>query len=110
MVGVGEMDSVITIKHYVITKDEATGKLSKAISKTLTKWAKVVQLSESKILQNAGIYYTSSYKITTLIDTQNKTKNNDIIILPSGEVLNVGAVIMKEIGRLWIEEITAYNE
>lgn len=108
-IGIGEMDTVIVISEYAISQNNTTGRINKNFSSSKERWGKVEQLSESRTLLNSGISYTSAYKITILREVGVKTTSQSTITLPTGEILSIGAVVQKEIGRLWVEEITAYT-
>ena len=109
MIGIGEMDSVVTVTKYIVTQNNSTGRIEKSINNTVEKWAKVEQLSESRALINSGISYTQAYKITALYEVGASTETTSTITLPTGEVLAISGVVKKDIGRLWVEEITAYT-
>lgn len=109
MIGIGEMDSVVTLNTYTVSQNAVTGRVEKELSSSFERWAKVEQLSESRTLNNAGIIYTRSYRITTLYAVGQATKATATITLHSGEVLSIASVIKKDIGRLWVEEIIAYT-
>jgi len=109
MIGIGEMDSVVTISTYTVSQNAVTGRVEKALASSFERWAKVEQLSESRALNYSGINYTQAYKVTTLYAVGQATKPTATVTLHSGEVLSIGSVIKKDIGRLWVEEIIAYT-
>lgn len=105
---IGELNSRVTINSYTVTQNETTGRAESSLNSSWIRWAKVVQNTNNRTLENMAVSFKEAYTITKRFETDKPTLNNYVLVF-GGKTLTIGSVVKKEVGKVWFEEITAYT-